>query len=114
MEPAAIAAPEGPKQALQGVCPQPHGVRDAHLHPLDALYVDEITRPASPLAKQRGCPFNDAPMGPFIRTDANKMTTLPVVHAAGNPRLMRHNAKLASAEGVLAGVGVHPALVFGP
>lgn len=53
-------------------------------------------------------------MGPCIRTDANtRMTTVPGVYAAGDLTLMRHNATLASAEGVLAGVGAHQALVFG-
>ena len=41
------------------------------------------------------------------------MTTVPGVYAAGDLTLMRHNATLASAEGVLAGVGAHQALVFG-
>ena len=52
-------------------------------------------------------------MGPYVRTDANKMTTVPGVYAAGDLTLMRHNATLASAEGVLAGTGAHQALVFG-
>ena len=42
-----------------------------------------------------------------------KATTVPGVYAAGDLTLMRHNATLASAEGVLAGVGAHQALVFG-
>ncbi len=71
------------------------------------------TRPSSPLAEQLGCALDDGPMGPCIRTDANKMTTVPGVYAAGDATLMRHNATLASAEGVLAGVGAHQAMVFG-
>ena len=89
------------------------GGGDARVVPLDALYVAPSARPASPLAEQLGCAFDDGPMGPCIRTDANKMTTVPGVYAAGDLTLMRHNATLASAEGVLAGVGAHQALVFG-
>ena len=113
IEPAPIAALEGPGQALQGVRLQATGGGDARVVPLDALYVAATTRPASPLAEQLGCAFDDGPMGPYLRTDANKMTTVPGVYAAGDLTLMRHNATLASAEGVLAGVGAHQALVFG-
>lgn len=114
IEPAPIAALEGPGQALQGVRLQATGGGDARVVPLAALYVAASTRPASPLAEQLGCAFDDGPMGPDLRTDANtKMTAVPGVYAAGDLTLMRHNATLASAEGVLAGVGAHQALVFG-
>ncbi|MFI8618537.1 NAD(P)/FAD-dependent oxidoreductase [Acidovorax sp. NPDC077693] len=114
VEPARIAALEGDGGALHGVRLQAHGDSGARLLPLDALYVAATTRPASPLAEQLGCAMDDGPMGPCIRTDANKMTTVPGVYAAGDATLMRHNATLASAEGVLAGVGAHQAMVFGP
>jgi len=114
IEPAPIAALEGPGQALQGVRLQATGSGDARVVPLAALYVAATTRRASPLAEQLGCAFDDGPMGPYLRTDTNtKMTTVPGVYAAGDLTLMRHNATLASAEGVLAGVGAHQALVFG-
>jgi thioredoxin reductase len=114
IEPARIAALEGPGQALQGVRMAPaDGGGEPRVVPLDALYVAATTRPASPLAEQLGCAFHEGPMGPAVRTDANKMTTVPGVYAAGDLTLARHNATLASAEGVLAGVGAHQALVFG-
>ena len=113
IEPAPIAALEGPGQALQGVRLQATGGGDARMVPIDALYVAASTRPSSPLAEQLGCAFDDGPMGPVVRTDANKMTTMPGVYAAGDLTLMRHNATLASAEGVLAGVSAHQAMVFG-
>ncbi|MFP5445301.1 MAG: FAD-dependent oxidoreductase, partial [Betaproteobacteria bacterium] len=113
IEPAPIAALEGPGQAMQGVRLQATGGGDARVVPLAALYVAATTSPASPLAEQLGCALDDGPMGPYLRTDANKMTTVPGVYAAGDLTLMRHNATLASAEGVLAGVGAHQALVFG-
>ena len=113
IEPAPIAALEGPGQALQGVRLQATGNGEVGVVPLDALYVAATTRPASPLAEQLGCALDEGPMGPYLRTDANKMTTVPGVYAAGDLTLIRHNATLASAEGVLAGVGAHQALVFG-
>ena len=79
IEPAPIAALEGPGQALQGARLQATGGGDARVVPLDALYVAATTRPASPLAEQLGCAFDDGPMGPYLRTDANKMTTVPGV-----------------------------------
>ncbi|RZJ09674.1 MAG: NAD(P)/FAD-dependent oxidoreductase [Acidovorax sp.] len=113
VEPARIAALEGPDRALSGVRLLAHDGADGRLVPIDALYVAATTSPASPLAEQLGCALDEGPMGPCIRTDANKMTTVPGVYAAGDATLMRHNATLASAEGVLAGVGAHQALVFG-
>lgn len=113
VEPARIAALEGPDRALSGVRLVANGGADGRLVPIDALYVAATTSPASPLAEQLGCTLDEGPMGPCIRTDANKMTTVPGVYAAGDATLMRHNATLASAEGVLAGVGAHQALVFG-
>ncbi len=113
VEPARIAALEGPDRALSGVRLVASDGADGRLVPLDALYVAATTSPASPLAAQLGCALDEGPMGPCIRTDANKMTTVPGVYAAGDATLMRHNATLASAEGVLAGVGAHQALVFG-
>jgi len=114
VEPARIAALEGDGLALHGVRLMADEGSDAgRVVPLDALYVAATTRPSSPLAEQLGCAFDDGPMGPCIRTDANKMTTVPGVYAAGDLTLQRHNATLASAEGVLAGVGAHQALVFG-
>lgn len=113
VEPAHIAALEGPGRTLNGVRLVANNGADGRLVPLDALYVAATTSPASPLAEQLGCALDEGPMGPLIRTDANKMTTVPGVYAAGDATLMRHNATLASAEGVLAGVCAHQAMVFG-
>jgi thioredoxin reductase len=113
IEPAPIAALEGPGQALAGVRLQATEGGDARTVPVAALYVASATRPASPLAEQLGCVLDEGPMGPYVRTDVNKLTTVPGVYAAGDLTLMRHNATLASAEGVLAGTGAHQALVFG-
>lgn len=110
VEPARIAALEGPGQDLRGVRLEGS---DARLVPLDALYVAPNTRPASPLAEQLGCAFDDGMTGPVIRIDANKLTTVPGVYAAGDLSMARHNATLASAEGVLAGISAHQAMVFG-
>lgn len=114
VEPARIAALEGPGQDLHVVrLGGNDGRSDARLVPLDALYVAPSTRPASPLAEQLGCAFDDGMTGPVIRVDANKLTTVPGVYAVGDLTMARHNATLASAEGVLAGISAHQAMVFG-
>jgi thioredoxin reductase len=66
---------------------------------------------ASPLAEQLGCVFNEGPLGPMIRTDDWKATSIPGLYAAGDAARPMHNATLASADGVMAGVGAHQSLI---
>jgi len=80
--------------------------------PLDALFLGPRTRPSSPLAEQLGCAFDEGMMGPVVRTDATKLTTVPGVYAAGDTALAFQNATFASADGVLAGVAAHRSLIF--
>jgi thioredoxin reductase len=107
IEPARIAALEGPGQALSAV-----RLEGGRAVPLDALFMAPRTRPGSPLAEQLGCAFDDGPFGPVIRTDPMKMTTVPGVFAAGDAAMLMHNATLASADGVMAGVSAHRSMVF--
>jgi len=107
IEPGRIAALEGPGQDLSAV-----RMHDGRRVPIDALFLAPRIRPASPLAGQLGCAFDDGPFGPIIRTDAMKMTTVPGVFAAGDAAMMMHNATLASADGVMAGVSLHRSMVF--
>ena len=51
-------------------------------------------------------------MGPYIRVDDWKQTTVPGVEA-GDAADPKHNATLASASGVLAGIGAHQSLAKG-
>jgi thioredoxin reductase len=100
--------------ALVGDAPALAGVRlqGGEVVPLDALFTAPRTRMASPLAEQLGCAFDEGMQGPVIRTDAFKETTVPGVFAAGDAARMQHNATLAAADGVLAGVGAHRTLAF--
>ncbi len=109
IEPGRIAALEGPSpEALSAV-----RFEDGRRLPLDALFIVPRTRLASPLAEQLGCAVDAGGFGPVIRTDAMKMTTVPGVFAAGDAAMAFHNATLASADGVMAGVSLHRASVFG-
>jgi len=108
IEPGRIAGLEGEGTALAGV-----RIDDGRLVAVDALFVAPHTRPASPLAEQLGCAFDDGPLGPVLRVDAMKMSTVPGVYAAGDLAMAFSNATLASADGLMAGVSMHRSLVFG-
>jgi len=109
IEPGRIAALEGPSPTeLSSV-----RFEDGRRVPLDAMFLVPRTRLASPLAEQLGCAIDAGGFGPVIRTDAMKMTTVPGVFAAGDAAMAFHNATLASADGVMAGVSLHRASVFG-
>jgi thioredoxin reductase len=107
IEPGRIAALEGPTKDLSGV-----RLEDGRIVPLEALFMVPRTRPGSPLAEQLGCAFDEGHAGPVIRIDAMKMTTVPGVFAAGDAAMQMHNATLASAEGVMAGVSLHRAMLL--
>ena len=100
--------------ALVGDAPELAGVRlqDGGMVELDALFIPTRTHMASPLAEQLGCAFEDGPMGPIIRTDARKATSVPGVFAAGDAARGPGNAPLAAADGSMAGVGLHQTLAF--
>jgi thioredoxin reductase len=102
-----------PVVELLGDAPGLDAVRlaDGRVVAVNALFVAPETRMASPLAQQLGCAFDDGMLGPVIRVDDWKATTVPGVFAAGDAARAMHNATLASADGVLAGVGAHQSLM---
>ncbi|NMK44881.1 NAD(P)/FAD-dependent oxidoreductase [Achromobacter sp. Bel] len=99
---------------LMGTTPVLDAVKlaDGRRMAVHALFVASKTHMASPLAMQLGCAFDDGPLGPVIRTDEFRQTTVPGVYAAGDAAIPMSNATLASASGVMAGVCVHRALVM--
>lgn len=78
---------------------------------LDALFIATGLRFASDLAGQLGCRLTDGPHGPIVVTDENKQTSVPGVYAAGDMARVSHNATLASADGVTAGISAHQSLL---
>jgi thioredoxin reductase len=76
-----------------------------------AVFTGPMTRVSSPLAGQLGCAFTDGLTGPHITVDAMQQTSVAGVFAAGDAAQTMHNATLASAAGVLAGVAAHRSLV---
>lgn len=100
---------------LLGEHPSISGVKlaDGRILGLEALYVGPKTHMASPLAQQMGCEFEQGPMGPVVKVDDFKQTSVAGVFAAGDMSNTMQNATFASASGVMAGVSVHRALMFG-
>ena len=103
-----------PVAALIGAAPALSAVRleDGRELPVEALFVAPSVRMASALPHQLGCAFAEGPLGPHVKVDEWKLTSVPGVFAAGDAASPMHNATLASADGVLAGVKAHQSLIF--
>ncbi|MFY1953260.1 NAD(P)/FAD-dependent oxidoreductase [Achromobacter xylosoxidans] len=118
-EQAALLAARGvriertPVAQLLGPAPRIDAVQlaDGRRLLVNALFVASRVHMASPLAIQLGCAFDEGLLGPYLRVDDFKQTTVRGVYAAGDASLQMGNATLASASGVMAGVGVHQSLV---
>lgn len=83
---------------------------DGRTMPLRAILTAPKLRMASPLAGQLCCALDEEPLGPPIRVDGWKQTTVQGVYAAGDAVSWMHNATVASASGVTAGIGAHQSL----
>jgi len=107
-----VAVEAKPVVALLGESPVLSGVRldDGRIIPVDAVFTNPRTRMASSLAEQLGCEFDEGPSGRFIRTGADKQTTVSGVYAAGDAARPGHNASWATADGVTAGISAHQSL----
>ncbi|WP_185983762.1 NAD(P)/FAD-dependent oxidoreductase [Aureimonas mangrovi] len=109
-----IAIEPEPVVALGGADRSLEAVRlEGRTVPIDALYVAPRSTLSSPLAAQLGCIVDEGPMGPVIRTDADRMTTVSGVFAAGDIARAPHSVSWAVADGVTAGTAAHRSLVFG-
>ena len=107
IEPAMVKALHGDGSRLSSI-----ELADGRLAATDALYVGPRTRLNSEIAQRLGCELDDAQSGPIIRTDAEKMTTVPGVYAAGDVARGAHTVTFAAADGVMAGLAVHRSLIF--
>lgn len=86
---------------------------DGRRRTIAALYLAPESSLGSPLAEQLGLEIEEGPLGALIRTDGDKMTSVPGVYAAGDIARMPHSVSWAVADGVTAGVAAHRSLVFG-
>lgn len=113
LEARGVTIERAPVTALVGSAPELSALRlaDGREVPVEALFVAPTVRMASALPHQLGCAFEEGPMGPYLRVDDWQQTSVPGVYAAGDAASFRHNATLASADGVMAGVGAHQSLM---
>jgi thioredoxin reductase len=102
-----------PVVELLGRAPELEAVRlgDGRVVPVGAVFTAPRARMASAIAEELGCGFDEGPMGPYIRVDDRKQTTVAGVFAAGDAATPMGNATMASAAGVMAGFGTHQSLV---
>lgn len=107
IEPAPVTALHGDGQRLSSI-----ELADGRMSHADALYLGPRTRLNSEIAEHLGCAMEEGPFGSIIRTDAQKMTTVPGVYAAGDITRGAHNVTWACADGVMAGVALHRSLIF--
>jgi thioredoxin reductase len=108
VEPTPIAGLVGENSGLSAV-----ELQDGRRRPIAALYVAPHSSFACPLAQQLGVAIDETPLGPVIRTDGDKMTSISGLYAAGDIARMPHSVSWAVADGVTAGTAAHRALVFG-
>jgi thioredoxin reductase len=108
-----IAVERTPVVELLGDAPALDGVRleDGRIVEVAAVFAAPRTRPAAPLAAMLGCVHEEGATGPYVKVDQWGATSVGGVWAAGDAATPMHNATLASAAGVLAGIGAHQAAV---
>lgn len=110
-----VGVERAPIVELVGAAPAMEAIRlqDGRVLPLGALFIAPRTRFVSDLAAQLGCSLEEGPMGPYLKVDDRKQTTVKGVFAAGDVAAPMPNATLAAAAGVLAGGAAHQSLIFG-
>jgi thioredoxin reductase len=79
---------------------------------IDALFIGARTEMTCDLPEQLGCAIDEGPLGPVIRVDEWKETSVAGVYAAGDASTAMTNATFASASGVMAGVAAHRSLIY--
>ncbi len=87
-------------------------LQDGRRLPMNGLFTQPQTAPASPVAEQLGCALADGPMGRFIDVNTLQETSVPHVYACGDAARAMGNVALAVADGVAAAVSAHRSTIF--
>lgn len=82
---------------------------DGRTFPMQGLFTQPSTSPASPVAQQLGCALVEGPMGPYVQVDAMQQTSVPNVFACGDGARAAGSIALSVADGAMAGVAAHRA-----
>jgi thioredoxin reductase/predicted methyltransferase len=88
-------------------------LQDGRSIALAGLFLASRVNAASPLAAQLGCEFADSPLGPSVKTDETKQTSVAGVFACGDAARAAGNVTFAIADGATAGLAAHRSLIFG-
>lgn len=88
-------------------------LRDGRVIELAGLFIAPRIKASSPLAEQLGCEFTEGPLGPYVKTDGTKETSVAGVFACGDAARAAGNVTFAIADGTLAGMAAHRSLIFG-
>ncbi|MBS1063664.1 NAD(P)/FAD-dependent oxidoreductase [Gluconobacter wancherniae] len=101
-----------PVISLIGDAPGLNAVKlaDGRLIEVAAVFTIPKTKPASPIAEHLGCLLESGPTGLFVKVDTWGATSVAGVYVAGDAANPMHNATLAAASGVLAGIAAHQSL----
>ncbi|EKF59018.1 hypothetical protein QWE_12228 [Agrobacterium albertimagni AOL15] len=83
---------------------------DGRVVEIHALFAQSKVSISSPFASQLGLELEEGPQGLHIKVQMG-VTSQPGVFAAGDATSPMHNATLASASGVMAGIAAHRALI---
>jgi thioredoxin reductase len=74
------------------------------------MFLPTLPRQHSDLAERLGCELTDLGL---LKVNADGLTTVPGVYAAGDLALRRHQIVVASADGAIAGVVINHDLAWG-
>lgn len=86
---------------------------DGRTIPLSGLFTLSRTEPASPIALELGCAFENSPLGAVVRVDSMKATSVSGVYAAGDTATMAGSVTFAVSDGARAGISAHQSLIPG-
>lgn len=88
--------------------------RDGRVTVLDGVFLTPRVRPNGAFLTELGCEMESGPMGPYLKTDSSKETTVRGVFACGDLATPLPGVAYAVADGVRAGAFCHQSLVFRP
>lgn len=79
---------------------------------IQGLYVGPRITMTSPLIEQLNLEIEETPLGPIIKVDGMKESSVKGIYAAGDLSNPMQNGTFAIASGTMAGVAVHRSLIF--